>query len=42
MKTFQKEIQLPAYKRGFHLITRHIVDNFAELKKLIEAYFKFG
>lgn len=34
MKTFQKEIQLPAYKRGFHLITRHIVDNFAELKKI--------
>ena len=34
MKTFQKEIQLPAHKRGFHLITRHIVDNFAELKKI--------
>jgi secondary thiamine-phosphate synthase enzyme len=34
MKTFQKEIQLPAYKRGFHLITRHIVDNFPELKKI--------
>lgn len=34
MKTFQKEIQLPAYKRGFHLITRHIVDNFPEINKI--------
>ena len=34
MKTFQKEIQLPAYKRGFHPITRHIVDNFPELNKI--------
>jgi secondary thiamine-phosphate synthase enzyme len=34
MKTFQKEIQLPAFKRGFHLITRYIVDNFPELKKI--------
>lgn len=34
MKIFQKEIRLPAYKRGFHLITREVVDNFPEIKKL--------
>jgi len=31
MKIFQKEMRLPAFNRGFHLITRNIVDNFPEL-----------
>ncbi|WP_375584617.1 secondary thiamine-phosphate synthase enzyme YjbQ [Cyclobacterium xiamenense] len=34
MKIFQKEIQLPAFKRGFHLITREVVDKFPELAKI--------
>ncbi|SEJ08571.1 secondary thiamine-phosphate synthase enzyme [Cyclobacterium xiamenense] len=34
MKIFQKEMQLPAFNRGFHLITRNIVDNFPELAKI--------
>ncbi|MDN3687697.1 secondary thiamine-phosphate synthase enzyme YjbQ [Cyclobacterium jeungdonense] len=34
MKIFQKEIRLPAYKRGFHLITREVVDNFPEMKNI--------
>ncbi len=31
---FQKEIQLPSYSRGYHIITRHVVD---ALPKLPEA-----
>jgi len=38
MKTYQKEIKLPACKRGFHLITRHIVDNFQELRKIQKGW----
>ena len=38
MKTYQKEIKLPAHKRGFHLITRHIVDNFQELRKIQKGW----
>jgi secondary thiamine-phosphate synthase enzyme len=38
MKTYQKEIKLPPYKRGFHLITRHIVDNFQELRKIQKGW----
>jgi secondary thiamine-phosphate synthase enzyme len=38
MKTYQKEIKLPAYRRGFHLITRHIVDNFQELRKIQKGW----
>lgn len=34
MQTFQREISLPAYERGFHLITRHVVQEFAELRKI--------
>ena len=30
----QKEIQLPAFKRGFHLITNHIISEFPEIKTL--------
>lgn len=34
MKIFQKEIRLPAYKRGFHLITGLISNEFPELKQV--------
>ena len=34
MKTFQKEIKLSPYKRGFHLITDVIVKNLPELKEI--------
>ena len=34
MKTFQKEIKLSRYKRGFHLITDVIVKNLPELKEI--------
>jgi len=32
MKTFQKEIKLKTYKRGFHLITDIILQNIPELR----------
>jgi len=31
MKFNQKEIELPAHKRGFHLITENILDNIPEI-----------
>ncbi len=34
MNIYQKEIQLKPYKRGFHLITETIKDNFPELKEI--------
>ncbi|WP_421874297.1 secondary thiamine-phosphate synthase enzyme YjbQ [Marinoscillum sp.] len=34
MTFFQKEISLPSYKRGFHLITREVLDAIPELKEL--------
>ena len=34
MKTFQKEIKLSPFKRGFHLITDVIVKNLPELKEI--------
>lgn len=34
MKYFQQEIELPPFKRGFHLITPIIENNFKQLKKL--------
>ena len=34
MIILQKEIVLPAYRRGFHLITEHIVREFPELKSI--------
>ena len=34
MKTFQKEIKLSQYKRGFHLITDVLVKNLPELKEI--------
>ena len=34
MKFFQREIILPAYPRGFHLITSHIKDAMPEMKQI--------
>ena len=34
MQILQKEISLPAYERGFHLITRSITQEFAELRTI--------
>ncbi|MFP4089573.1 MAG: secondary thiamine-phosphate synthase enzyme YjbQ [Cyclobacteriaceae bacterium] len=34
MHFFQKEIRLPAFSRGFHIITRHIEQEFTELKQI--------
>ncbi len=34
MKSFQKQISLPHYRRGFHLITRNIIDHFPEISEI--------
>ncbi|WP_434035412.1 secondary thiamine-phosphate synthase enzyme YjbQ [Formosa sp. 4Alg 33] len=34
MKTFQKEMTLKPYKRGFHIITETIIREFSELKHI--------
>jgi len=34
MKFFQKEIQLKAYRRGFHLVTEDILSSFPEHKRI--------
>ena len=34
MKIYQKEIRLPAYSRGFHLVTDLIVRDFQEINKI--------
>ena len=34
MKSFQKEIKLPPYKRGFHLITNTILQHIPEIKEI--------
>ncbi len=34
MQTFQKEIKLPPFKRGFHLITDVIIKNLPEFKEI--------
>jgi thiamine phosphate synthase YjbQ (UPF0047 family) len=34
MEFFQKEITLKPYPRGFHLITREVLAQFPELKKI--------
>ncbi len=34
MKIIQKEITLPAFERGFHLITSHVVQHFPELRTI--------
>jgi secondary thiamine-phosphate synthase enzyme len=39
MKSFQKEIRLRPYPRGFHLITRDIVDHLPEIKEIESGIF---
>jgi len=34
MKLFQHELQLPAYQRGFHLITSHILKAIPEIREI--------
>jgi secondary thiamine-phosphate synthase enzyme len=34
MHIFQKEVRLPPFSRGFHIITRHIEQEFAELRQI--------
>ena len=34
MKFFQKEISIKPLKRGFHIITNDVVDNFTEIKNI--------
>lgn len=34
MKFYQKELKLPAYKRGFHLITEIVLTNIPEIKHI--------
>ncbi len=34
MQFYQKEFQLPAYKRGFHIITSHVLENLQEIKSI--------
>lgn len=34
MKFYQREIQLPSYSRGFHLITRHIEKALREISEI--------
>jgi len=34
MQIFQKEIRLPAFSRGFHIITSHIEKEFGEIREL--------
>lgn len=38
MNFYQKEIQLPAYSRGFHLITDTILDALPELKRISTGF----
>lgn len=34
MKSYQKQIQLPSYPRGFHLITAIVLENIPEIKEI--------
>lgn len=34
MKTFQREIRLMAYPRGFHLVTHEVLDQLPELREI--------
>ncbi|GAB5524652.1 MAG: secondary thiamine-phosphate synthase enzyme YjbQ [Roseivirga sp.] len=34
MQTFQREIRLPAFKRGFHLITREVLEGLPEIRQI--------
>lgn len=34
MQTFQREIRLPAFKRGFHLITHEVLEGLPEIREI--------
>jgi len=34
MKTYQKELKLPSYRRGFHLITELVLQSIPEIKEI--------
>lgn len=34
MQTFQREIRLPAFKRGFHLITHEVLEGLPEIRQI--------
>ncbi|WP_437187437.1 secondary thiamine-phosphate synthase enzyme YjbQ [Planctomicrobium sp. SH668] len=34
MSWFQRQISLPAFRRGFHLVTRHVVEKMPELANI--------
>ncbi|MFY0605474.1 MAG: YjbQ family protein [Cyclobacteriaceae bacterium] len=34
MKTFQKSFRLPAFSRGFHLITNEVIRSFPEIREI--------
>lgn len=34
MKLYQRTFQLPSFKRGFHLITRHVLQQIPEVKEI--------
>jgi secondary thiamine-phosphate synthase enzyme len=40
MKAYQKTIQLPAYPRGFHLITEALLKEFPEIKNIQNGIFQ--
>lgn len=40
MQFYQKEIQLPAFKRGYHLITDILLEAFPELKNIKAGQFQ--
>lgn len=40
MKSFQKEITLPSYRRGFHLVTHEILEQFPELAQIKTGIFQ--
>ncbi len=40
MQFFQKEISLPQYKRGFHLITREITSQLPEISRIKTGMFQ--
>ena len=38
MKLFQNEITLPSYKRGFHIITTHVVRSIPEIEEIKQGF----
>lgn len=38
MKLFQKELTLPAYKRGYHIITQNIINTMPEIKQIDQGF----